>query len=193
MSGGEGKATNVNVTVRNTEQISNKGIWSEKKFTKKQKKDRNDNYQDLWEEVTKSKKCGCGPIQVENIRNFPNGTKIVNGEEATPHEFPWIITMQYPDGYWFCGGAILTEDYVVTAAHCVEDMKPSEARIRIGDHDNDDPNDTLYNKKQSLEIQKIIMHSKYDPESFNNDIALLKLATKIDFKKFGGIIMMILD
>ena len=55
MSGGEGKATNVNVTVRNTEQISNKEIWSETKSTKKQKKDRNDNYQDLWEEVTKSK------------------------------------------------------------------------------------------------------------------------------------------
>ena len=38
MSGGEGKATNVSVTVRNTEQISNKGIWSEKKFTIKKKR-----------------------------------------------------------------------------------------------------------------------------------------------------------
>jgi len=143
-------------------------------------RDRNEVYQNLWKKTSKTDKCVCGPI-ADSTRN-----RIVNGEEATPHEFPWIVSMIMPDGYWFCGGTILTENYVVTASHCVEGMKPNEALIRIGDHDNDDSKDTDYHKKQTIKIKKIIMHSKYDPNSVNNDIALLKLGTKIDFKKFGG-------
>ena len=169
---------------------------SRKKFTKSKKKTRTkfrkslkdiNDYQDLWRKALKSDKCSCGPIkeQSQKASNITNN-RIVNGEEANPHEFPWIVSLILPDGYWFCGGAILTEDFVITAAHCVEDMKPDEALIRIGDHDNSDPNDTEHHKKQTIEIKKIKMHSKYDPETANNDIALLKLKTKIDFQKFDG-------
>ena len=39
---------------------------------------------------------------------------------------------------------------------------------------------------QTLKVKKIIVHRMYDPNTINNDIALLKLQKKIDFKKFGG-------
>ena len=39
--------------------------------------------------------------------------------------------------------------------------------------------DTDYHNKQSIRIKKIIMHSKYDPETANNDIALLKLKGRV--------------
>ena len=77
---------------------------------------------------SKSDKCACGPVT--------QGQRIVNGEEATAHEFPWIISMMDGSGYWYCGGSILNEEWVtqgcrelsdendcfrwiVTAAHCV--------------------------------------------------------------------------
>ena len=51
---------------------------------------------------SKSDKCSCGPVT--------QGQRIVNGEEATPHEFPWIISMMDGSGYWYCGGTILNEE-----------------------------------------------------------------------------------
>ena len=39
---------------------------------------------------------------------------------------------------------------------------------------------------QTLKVKKIIVHRMYDPNTINNDIALLKLKKKIDFKKFDG-------
>ena len=39
---------------------------------------------------------------------------------------------------------------------------------------------------QTLKVKKIIVHRMYDPNTINNDIALLKLKKKIDFKKFRG-------
>ena len=152
---------------------------------RKRLKNRKVSYQDVWRKISKSEKCSCGPIQNSSkVTNTED--RVVNGEEASPHEFPWIVSMLDLDGDWFCGGSILTEDYVITAAHCVDWMEPHEALIRIGDHDNSDPDDTDYNKKQSIKIKKIIIHSKYDTETTNNDIALLKLKTRIDFQKFDG-------
>ena len=58
--------------------------------------------------------------------------------------------------------------------------------VRVGDHDNSDPNDTDFNNKQTFGVKKIIMHSGYDAKTVNNDVALLKLDRKIDFKYFKG-------
>ena len=56
----------------------------------------------LMPQSSKSDKCSCGPVT--------QGQRIVNGEEATPHEFPWIISMMDGSGYWYCGGSILNEE-----------------------------------------------------------------------------------
>ena len=55
-----------------------------------------------------------------------------------------------------------------------------------GDHDNSDSSDTDYDKKPTLGAMKIIMHAGYDPETVNNDVALLKLESKIKFSTFDG-------
>ena len=35
--------------------------------------------------------------------------RVVNGEEAEPHEFPWIISMLDAGGDWYCGGSIISD------------------------------------------------------------------------------------
>jgi len=136
-------------------------------------------YKDLWKEVEVSNKCSCGPIYSKK-----KDGRIVNGEEATPHEYPWIISMLDSSGYWYCGGTILSDQWIISASHCVDGSKAKDVFIRVGDHDNTDPDDTKFNKKQTFGVKKILMHPGYDPQTVNNDVALLKLDKKINFKDF---------
>ena len=43
--------------------------------------------------------------------------RIVNGQEARPHSWPWQVSLQV-EGWHFCGGTLINEQWVVSAAHC---------------------------------------------------------------------------
>lgn len=57
---------------------------------------------------------GCGKRMVESLTEV-----IVNGENALPGEFPWHVAL-YFGGQYFCGGSLISDSFVITAAHCVE-------------------------------------------------------------------------
>lgn len=44
---------------------------------------------------------------------------IVNGEDAAPGAWPWHAAL-YFGGQYFCGGTLISDSFVLTAAHCVE-------------------------------------------------------------------------
>jgi len=43
--------------------------------------------------------------------------RVVGGVEAVPHSWPWMVSLQ-ADGRHFCGGSLINNQWVVTAAHC---------------------------------------------------------------------------
>nr|XP_011725183.2 chymotrypsin-like elastase family member 2A [Macaca nemestrina] len=52
----------------------------------------------------------------------PSVTRVVGGEEATPNSWPWQVSLQYTsNGKWYhtCGGSLITNNWVLTAAHCI--------------------------------------------------------------------------
>jgi len=107
-------------------------------------------------------------------------TRIVGGTEATPHSWPWQISMRNPDYWHFCGGSIISKRWIVTAAHCVSDGSAEGITVMVGDHDrNSDSNDG----ETRIAVSRVIVHENYDSGSYqlDNDIALLELAEDVPY------------
>ncbi|KAJ7994519.1 hypothetical protein DPEC_G00250320 [Dallia pectoralis] len=111
---------------------------------------------------------GCGVPAVKPL--ISGYARIVNGEEAVPHSWPWQVSLQDSTGFHFCGGSLISENWVVTAAHC--GIKTSH-RVVLGEHDRSSNGENI----QTILVGKVFKNPKYNGFTINNDITLIKLAT----------------
>jgi len=116
----------------------------------------------------------CG---IENDGHDPRG-KIVGGFEAEEHEWPWIVAL-FIDDMWFCGGALISDEFVLTAAHCAEDA--SRFDILAGAH-----NVRASSEPERVEISSYNgwTHPDWDTNTLANDLALIRLPEKITFNDY---------
>ncbi|CEF71095.1 Tequila [Strongyloides ratti] len=103
--------------------------------------------------------------------------RIIGGCSAKPNESPWTaaIRLKNPDSH-HCGSVIISEYYLLTAAHCVSDIEKNLLYIRVGDYDNK----VIESQEMSVEIENITIHPSYQ-NIFKNDIAIIKLSEKLNF------------
>ena len=76
--------------------------------------------------------------------------KIVGGENARIGEFPWQAMLAFKStNVPFCGGTLLLENFVITAAHCIEFKYPERVLIVLGNHDisKTDPGEVTHEGK----------------------------------------------
>ncbi|KAM8946303.1 chymotrypsinogen A-like isoform 1-T1 [Pelodytes ibericus] len=111
---------------------------------------------------------GCGVPAIQPV--LTGYARIVNGEEAQPGSWPWQVSLQDQTGFHFCGGSLISDNWVVTAAHC--NVRTSH-RVVLGEFDHRSSEENI----QVKEIAKVFKHPKYSPFTINNDITLLKLKT----------------
>ncbi|KAI8420700.1 hypothetical protein MSG28_007929 [Choristoneura fumiferana] len=91
-------------------------------------------------------------------------------------ELPWMAVLMY-NGRFYCGGSLLNDLYVLTAAHCTSGFRKERMSVRFLEHDRSNPNET---KTIDRKVQAIIRHLRYNPGTYDNDIALLKLDQRVD-------------
>lgn len=118
-------------------------------------------------------------ILVACLASLAASQRIVGGEEAEPHEFPWQISLRRAsDNFHFCGGSVLDENTVVTAAHCTVIWdSPDEVVIVAGEHNKKVDEGT----EQTRAVSKLTVHESYgSPKGFENDIALWSLVEPLN-------------
>lgn len=112
------------------------------------------------------------------IEGPPALDRIVGGVEATPNQWPWIVAL-FVDDAWFCGGSLISENYVLTAAHCVEGA--SYFDIMAGAH-----NVREGNEEHRVEITSYngFTHENWNGNTLANDIALIELPSPIKWNEY---------
>jgi secreted trypsin-like serine protease len=102
---------------------------------------------------------------------------VVFGEDikSASKDYPWVASIWHSgpkDDYYYpiCSGSLITQDAVLTAAHCLNKRGTYLVQL-ASDTLNGESEDTFY------EIAAIWKHPRYDEETLSNDVGLLKLTT----------------
>jgi len=109
----------------------------------------------------------------------PSG-RIVGGSTAVVGKYKFQVSLQNEDGFHLCGGSILDEDHVLTAAHCCRPHKILDSKknlpkvVKAGGNNVD----SLH---QTVKIGKKLVHENYDITA--NDICVMKLQKKLTFNE----------
>ncbi|CAH2063899.1 unnamed protein product, partial [Iphiclides podalirius] len=99
--------------------------------------------------------------------------QIIGGRPSSVTRHPYQVSMVM-NGNSFCGGFIISRDYVLTAAHCVLNTAPSAIRLRVGSTRRDSGG-------RIVAVTNVTVHPQYGRPRFDNDIAALRLARPLDF------------
>lgn len=126
----------------------------------------------------------------ENCGNIRDEFRIINGYKTVIFEFPWMVLIAYKMEQVVdlaCSGSLINDRYVLTAAHCVQNLNLEF--IRLGEHNIETEHDCNYIKGvcsppiQDVNIEKVLVHPGYVAKSFENDIALIRLSNKLEFSQ----------
>ncbi|KAK4319578.1 hypothetical protein Pmani_009518 [Petrolisthes manimaculis] len=96
-------------------------------------------------------------------------------------EYPWhaaILRREHTDNVYVCGAALIDSLHLLTAAHCVSGLSPSDLKVRLGEWDVG--SETEFYRHQEREVSGLYSHPEFYSGNLNNDIAVIKVHRPID-------------
>lgn len=116
--------------------------------------------------------------------NFKCGVKgasrIVGGQEAGENEWPWQAGLRHKrSNNIFCGAVVIDNQWLATAAHCVQKYDLRDIYVSLGGHKRNVNSPTKFSK--DITIAEKIVHKNYVKETVDNDIALLRLSEPVEY------------
>ncbi|KAJ0170313.1 hypothetical protein K1T71_014241 [Dendrolimus kikuchii] len=117
------------------------------------------------------------------IRPLSKSGRIVGGKNAKFGEWPWQVLVR--ESTWLglftknkCGGVLITNRFVTTAAHCQPGFLASLVAV-FGENDISGDKEPL--NPVTRNVRRVIVHRHYDAATFENDLALLELESPVKF------------
>lgn len=124
-----------------------------------------------------SKSSGDVPdYEMQNVRS----DRIMGGQIARRNQFPYqvALVLSLPNNFQtFCSGSILNNHFILTAAHCVAGV--TRIDITAGVHNINDRSDGEY--RTAVSPRNTLIHRNFDPDSLENDIALIWVSDRITY------------
>ncbi|XP_017786071.1 PREDICTED: proclotting enzyme-like [Nicrophorus vespilloides] len=113
---------------------------------------------------------------------YQDQERIVGGHNADIGEWPWIAAL-FNGGRQFCGGSLIDDIHILSAAHCVAHMSSwdvARLTVRLGDHNIKTNSEVRHIEKK---VKRVVRHRGFDPRTLYNDIAILTLDSPVQFSK----------
>uniref|UniRef100_A0A182FC41 CLIP domain-containing serine protease n=1 Tax=Anopheles albimanus TaxID=7167 RepID=A0A182FC41_ANOAL len=120
--------------------------------------------------------------------------KLAESNETKPFDYPWMVVLLYMRNgvlEYNCGGSLINNRYVLTAAHCVQTRDGSKLiGVRLGEHDISKSIDCIVysNGEKSCtdppvdaRIETTVVYPQYNPWTLLHDIALIRMAQEVTF------------
>ncbi|XP_046956740.1 complement factor D [Lynx rufus] len=104
----------------------------------------------------------------------PRG-RILGGREAESHARPYMASVQV-NGKHVCGGFLVSERWVLSAAHCVEDLADGKLQVLLGAHSLSQPEPS----KRLYDVLRAVPHPDSRPDTIDHDLLLLQLSEKAE-------------
>ncbi|KAM3931313.1 serine protease 56 [Leptodactylus fuscus] len=117
----------------------------------------------------------CGLAISSTINNtIPKG-RIVGGSITSPGSWPWLVNIRF-NGELMCGGVLLGDVWVLTAAHCFNgNVNELHWTVVVGQYNLKKEE----NGQKVYQVNRIIIHPKFNQKTFNNDLALVELTSSV--------------
>ncbi|XP_011872054.1 PREDICTED: proclotting enzyme-like [Vollenhovia emeryi] len=117
---------------------------------------------------------GCGTTTKMRIR-------IAGGQPADPQEWPWMAALLRQGAIQYCGGVLITDRHVLTAAHCVYRYKPRDITVRLGEYDFTTSEET---RTLDFAVSEIRIHRDFKLSTYEHDIAIIKINRPTAFNSY---------
>nr|XP_055050400.1 chymotrypsin-like protease CTRL-1 [Misgurnus anguillicaudatus] len=119
--------------------------------------------------------------QLDVCGQAPLNTKFIGEKDANAGSWPWQVSInEISYQNHFCGGSLINKDWVLSAAHCFQSIGMPDIVIYLGRQNQQGPNPLEINRT----VIQLIIHPNYDPDTQDNDIALLQLSSSVNFTDY---------
>jgi len=110
-----------------------------------------------------------GLLEALNIENRHEiVTKIIGGDDVPVGAYPWFTRLSWSG----CGGTLISKEFVLTAAHCMDNTKYGVFQVGALCRDDDE---NCAQKMEEFSARLIYVHPSYTPELLQHDVALIRL------------------
>ncbi len=114
---------------------------------------------------------------MEKNANSRGSGRIVGGSEATPNDYPHLVALTI-DGLYFCGGNVISENTILTAAHCTDGARSVE--VTAGAHDQSVNEAT----QQIITSSDTMEHPDWNANTIAGDVSLIFLPEPLSLNEY---------